>query len=245
MLCVNPFRTEGEEFGCGKCLPCRFKRRRTWVGRMQLESLLHRHSCFVTLTYKEAPDGFRKEDVQSYVRALRKRGVRLRYFGVGERGSRGGRVHWHVAMFGVSAAQQDVLRKCWHHGFVDIGEFNGKVAHYIAKYICKGGDCARISSLKPGIGADFAPRMAALLPGSIEDVPPGIRVSGRIVPVSRYVRNRVRQAMGRSEGTPSSVREKQKGEYLAGDSALRERQRENGYLSAVVRLDIMKSKEKL
>lgn len=249
MLCVNPYRTGKEEFGCGKCLPCRFSKRRMWVGRMLLESRLHRHSCFVTLTYKRCPDGLRKEDFQRFVRALRKRGLHCRYLAVGEFGTRSGRPHFHAVLFGVSIAQGAVLRRCWDHGFIDVGEFNGRTASYVAKYLCKSYDKGEppvvLRSLKPGIGGDFAPRLAGVLPGRLSDVPAGIRVDGRIVAVGRYVRKKVRVLLGREGTTPVSERERMRAEYAAEDSLVREARRENQYLSALARLEIMRSKEKL
>lgn len=250
MLCVNPYRTGKEEFGCGKCLPCRFTKRRVWVGRIMLELQAHRHSAFVTLTYKDAPDDFSEHDVRLCLKALRRRYGRIRYLLVGERGTKGGRVHYHMALFGVSPTESRGIGRCWSRGFVDVGELNSASAHYLVKYLLKDGERFRRMSLKPGIGGLLVNQIGARLEphfrsGGIEDVPPSIRVAGREVPVGRYVRKKVRAMLGRDERTPVSVRLRQQEDYGLQDSAVRECKRENTYLSALQRLEIMKTKEKL
>lgn len=252
MLCVNPYKTGKEEFGCGKCLPCRFAKRRVWVGRIMLELQCHRHSCFVTLTYKEAPSGYVEKDVQMFFKRLRRVCGKVRYLLVGEKGSKGGRVHYHLALFGVSAGQYRDIDRCWGLGFTDVGELNSQSAAYIVKYMLKGDASERFvrRSLKPGIGGlvvgEVSARMAPLLEsGVLEDVPTGIRSSGRIFPMSGYVRRKVRLKVGRSHVTPQSVRLAQQAEYAAKCPVLREKERENAYVSALGRLSIMKSKEKL
>lgn len=256
MLCINPYKTGKEEFGCGKCLPCKFTKRRVWVGRIVVESLCHRHSCFVTLTYKDAPDEFSDSDVRLFFKRLRRSVGNVRYLLVGEKGSRSGRIHYHVALFGVSIAQSATLRRCWKEGFIDVGELNAGSAAYLVKYMLKSdsGEVFRRMSLKPGIGAGPDKKMVKSLgaqlgpllhEGRIEDVPPSIRVGSRMYPVSRYVRAKVREKVGRSPLTPQSVRSTQQDEYASQCPVHRERVRENGYTSALCRLEIMKSKEKL
>lgn len=252
MLCIAPYKTGKEEFGCGKCLPCKFAKRRVWVGRVMLELHCHRHSCFVTLTYKEAPDGFSEEDVRLFFKRLRRRRGAVRYLLVGEKGSKGGRVHYHVALFGVSVTERANIDKCWGLGFVDVGELNAKSAAYLVKYMLKGEDheSFRRMSLKPGIGglavgtvaAHLAPLLAS---GVIDDVPPGVRCGERIFPMSRYVRSKVRVGLGRDGTTPASVRAVAQAEYAAEDGSLRERKRLNSYETALCRLAILRSKEKL
>lgn len=250
MLCVNPYRTGKEEFGCGKCLPCKFARRRVWVGRIMLELQAHKSSCFVTLTYKEAPDDFNSDDVRLFLKELRRKHGRARYLLVGERGAKSGRIHYHVALFGVSPTERGIIARSWKRGFVDVGELNSRSAHYLVKYLLKDGESFRRMSLKPGIGGllvdQIGARVGPLLASEvIEDVPTSIRVANRMVPIGRYVRKKVREKVGRSGLTPQSVRELQRAEYALQDAAVRECKRENGYLSCLGRLEVMKTKEKL
>lgn len=253
MLCINPYRTGVEEFGCGKCVTCRFTKRRRWVGRLMLELQSHKHSCFVTLTFKEVPDDFPGTYMAAFMRSLRRVRGSCRYFGVAEYGTRSGRGHYHLALFGVSAAERCAIAKAWDRGFVHIGELNSASAHYLVKYALKdfNGEKPFVRmSLKPGIGALYVERMAdsvrALVDGGqLEDVPAGVRVAGRIYPKGRYIRGLEREALGRDRRTPQIVRAEQIREYAEADPGERERVRSNGYQSALARLAIIKTKEKL
>lgn len=253
MLCVNPYRTGKEEFGCGKCLPCKFAKRRVWIGRMMLELHCHAASCFVTLTYKDEPNEFEPDHLRVLFKQLRRRRGPFRYLAVGERGKASGRRHYHVALFGVSMAESFAVRECWVHGFVDVGELNSRSSAYLVKYLLKDyGDEKpfRRMSLKPGIGGLAVGRLAAglaplLSSEVIEDVPPAIRVAARKFPLGSYVRKKVRVLSGRDPHTPALVRAQHQEEYKAKCPLQRERERENGYVSALCRLEILKSKEKL
>lgn len=253
MLCIAPFKTGKEEFGCGKCVTCKFAKRRTMVGRIMLELACHKASCFATLTYKEAPSGYVESDVRLFFKRLRRKVAGVRYLLVGERGSRSGRVHYHVALFGVSISQSAVLRECWNAGFVDVGELNEASAAYLVKYMLKSnGDEKpfRRMSLKPGIGGLVVKQLAGQLAPLfsmevIKDVPVALRSAGRMYPISGYVRRKVRVECGMPHTTPSAVRAISQAEYAAECPVSRENRRVNGYESALGRMAIMKSKEKL
>lgn len=117
---------KGVPFGCGKCLACRVKKRREWTTRLLLEMLKHDSGCFLTLTLSEdyvstTEDGLRtlsKDELQLFFKRFRrnlehfkKRKCPIRYFAVGEYGSRGTeRPHYHAIIFGVSDMDIDVIK---------------------------------------------------------------------------------------------------------------------------------------
>ena len=39
---------------CGQCIGCRLERSRQWAIRCVHEASLHKHNCFITLTYNDA-----------------------------------------------------------------------------------------------------------------------------------------------------------------------------------------------
>lgn len=105
---------------------------------MMLEQSRHEFSVFVTLTYAEAPEELVPDHMAYFVRRLRLINPRpLRFYGVGEYGSKGGRPHYHLALFGVSMADEALIQSCWTRGFVHIGELNRWSAQYLTKYVCK------------------------------------------------------------------------------------------------------------
>lgn len=104
---------------CGRCIGCRLDYSKQWANRCMMEAQYHEHSCFITLTYDDlhVPRSYgrsslggscisyslHKEDLQKFFKRLRKHfeGVKIRYFGCGEYGSRTFRPHYHVILFGI------------------------------------------------------------------------------------------------------------------------------------------------
>ena len=60
---------------CRQCVECRLERSRLWAMRCMHEASLHRHNCFVTLTYSDEylPDRGRLEysDYQKFMKRFR------------------------------------------------------------------------------------------------------------------------------------------------------------------------------
>lgn len=127
MLCKHPFMGGSIAYGCGQCLPCRINRSRLWTWRQFLESLLHEHNCFCTLTYDDdhlpANGALQPKDLQLFLKRLRREidPLRIRYFAVGEYGEKTRRPHYHLTLFGLSRSQildgglYDAARKSTHH----------------------------------------------------------------------------------------------------------------------------------
>lgn len=114
---------------------------------MQLEALEHDESVFVTLTYDEAnlpPGGIlSKLEMQLFMKKLRmalhrKLGLLIRYFIAGEYGSKHGRPHYHLILFGFPYMEEELLRATWTKGFIDFRPYEEKHAAYVAKYVAKG-----------------------------------------------------------------------------------------------------------
>lgn len=267
MLCIRPFRFKGGEFGCGQCMPCRVNRRRMWTARIVLESYCHQHCSFITLTYADVPRGhhgppapyvvsLQKKHLQDFFKRLRiESPVRLRYFAVGEYGEMSGRAHFHAAVFGLPSTSQDIVARVWGYGSVLVGTLNKESAQYVAGYVCKKMTCKEdyrlrgrapefaVMSRKPGIGAIATNAIAASWDAagalSVEgDVPAVVRINGALMPVGQYLRRMLRLKLGMEKNMPQGKREELAMMFEVEDSALRERKRENTYLSVQARLKI-------
>lgn len=221
MKCAKPFKKNGIEFGCGQCMPCRIDRSRLWTSRILLESRLHDHNCFVTLTYDDAhlpPGGtLNKRHCQLFLKRLRKKypAKGVRFFAVGEYGDTSQRPHYHLCLFGVSLFDEHLVQNAWRDrkgapiGFVKVDELNAGTAGYVSQYVCKkwtnGNDLHTqeklrgrapefaTMSLRPGIGAPAARVIARAIENRELDIPSTLRVDGTIRPLGRYVKRKIRE----------------------------------------------------
>lgn len=156
---------------CGKCLVCLQKSRNEWTFRLEME---HRYSCgalFITLTYDEkhlrSDCNLNKRDVQLFLKRLRKRvDNRIRYFAVGEYGSKFGRPHYHILLF--NCTDDRAVRDSWKDskaepiGLVHVGRVTPASIAYCTKYIIQKGDAPadrekpfRLMSRAFGIGGRY------------------------------------------------------------------------------------------
>lgn len=110
---LKPFNID-----CGQCLGCKLSKAREWAIRCTHEAKMHKHSCFLTLTFNDAglvgrqnsyKENEKKEihslnvkDFQLFMKRLRKKTKikKLSYYHCGEYGELNGRPHYHVLLFG-------------------------------------------------------------------------------------------------------------------------------------------------
>lgn len=153
---------------CGQCIFCRIHKSVEWTIRCKHESSLHVQNCFVTLTFNDehvakTPEGLLtlppyQAFFQKFLKRLRKSYGKVRYYAVGEYGSRTFRPHYHAIIFGwfPSDAQihhfeeghpvyiSDQLQRLWSdpetkkpYGFVTVGQVTDASIAYVAKYCMK------------------------------------------------------------------------------------------------------------
>lgn len=131
---------------CGKCLACLSSKRYDWSFRLMQEYRVASSAHFVTLTYSEkfVPDGgLVKRHLQLYLKRLRKKTPKLRYYAVGEYGEETRRPHYHAIIF--NAREKDI-RSSWTLrnaiskreepiGIVHVGSVTEASVQYTLKYI--------------------------------------------------------------------------------------------------------------
>lgn len=159
---------------CGRCAFCLATRRSDWVQRLMVEWRSAEQALFVTLTYANPhlhffrnSDGhdvaqLHKRDLQLWFKKVRKAGHKLRYYAVGEYGSKTYRPHYHVLLFG--SVPQDVVRKTWDKGQVHIGRVTYASCGYCTKYVINSKVSEmrngreppfQVMSRRPGIGSGY------------------------------------------------------------------------------------------
>lgn len=154
------------EIPCGQCWECRLQYSRMWAERIMLEATAHEHTWFVTLTYNDEhlPSNFsglpefenlrslQPEDMTLFLKRLRTNsGQKFRYYYAGEYGSKSGRPHYHMILFGFEFDDLELykrtsfgdlktsqfLEKTWGKGFCTIAECTYETAAYTARYVMK------------------------------------------------------------------------------------------------------------
>lgn len=185
MLCPYPLNIQKHgqpdprvrlEVPCGKCHICQNNRRTEWTIRLTEEAKEHHKMCFVTLTYDEnnLPYGqyvntLDKRDLQLFFKRLRKTvsPKKIRYYAVGEYGSKSIRAHYHALLFGLDKDDDETIQKSWQLGNIHIGNINEKSIKYVTKYHVNRGSAPLGSqkeyvtmSTKPPIGFGYLSKMA-------------------------------------------------------------------------------------
>lgn len=139
---------------CGQCRGCRLERSRQWATRCIHEAAMYDSSSFVTLTYNNdnCPVSLRYGDFQKFMRKLRKRHGKARFFMCGEYGDENSRPHFHACLFGVHFSDRvpisavsggptlyrsSILERLWPHGFASVGDVTFESAAYVARYVMK------------------------------------------------------------------------------------------------------------
>ena len=181
-MCLNPVKIVDVGWvACRECWQCRERKVDDWVGRNIAESKTATAAHVVTLTYGEdakigSIDHIRAavltySDVQKYLKHLRSDGFPVRYFVVGEYGSKKGRAHWHIVLYWQGAVPEHKLRenfaqKHWPHGWSYWDKVSPSAIRYACKYLQKDAhDDARqgfgpMPSKKPPLGDAYFKQLA-------------------------------------------------------------------------------------
>lgn len=179
MRCISPLfirSSSSREFvPCGKCNFCLSVKREEWTFRLLQEAKQSKTAAFLTLTYEDGTvpttsDGLldlRKRDLQLFQKRLRKENAKfvpwpVRYYSVGEYGTRTERPHYHSIMFNVCKDVSARYSDIWSAGMVRVGDVNVASIHYVTKYVINRiGDYGgreppfSLMSKRPGIGSSY------------------------------------------------------------------------------------------
>lgn len=154
MQCMTPMSIyrngKTEIVPCGKCPNCLSRNRSGFNLRLSTELKNSVATYFVTLTYsnenlplKPTKDGsiepaFNKRHLQLYLKFLRNKGLKFKYFAVAEYGERLHRPHYHFLLFCKEHTDSiaDLLNE-WKYGNIHIAHANVAALHYCTKDMLK------------------------------------------------------------------------------------------------------------
>lgn len=146
MQCVTPIPLRKQEIvvPCGKCNACLQRKRADWCIRLHYElKACNGMAVFSTLTYSDenlplADDEptLVKADFQNFMKRLRKANpTPIRYYCVGEYGTKFGRPHYHALIFGADKSIVESMSAEWKLGNVHNGSVNSATIEYVTKYV--------------------------------------------------------------------------------------------------------------
>lgn len=176
-MCPNPYlvRTRPPlrkivEVPCGRCVYCRRARSREWSTRLIHQLATTPDALFVTLTIDDdniLANDLSKRDLQLYLKRLRKGTIKtVKYYAIGDYGDKTGRAHYHLIIFGLNFSDQELVKKSWTKGYVDVGTVTVESIRYVTHYIIDAVkyDYTLANKQKPfallskGLGLEYASR---------------------------------------------------------------------------------------
>lgn len=217
---------------CGKCNFCLQSKRMDWSFRLSQELKRASTAKFVTMTYDEpnlpwkdyvddagechTVPTLNKSDVQLYQKRLRKAHSEaweednfpqpppaVRYYTVGEYGTKTLRPHYHSILFNVHPKILSRLPDIWQKGNVQVGTVSPASIHYVTKYVINrtmdfGGREPPFSfmSKRPGIGADY---LRTHTKWHRDDMRNFAQVNGITTRLPRYYKDRIFDENERAE----------------------------------------------
>lgn len=228
-----PIIQKGERYWvpCGKCNFCLQNNRISWAIRMMEEEKVSKSAYFLTLTYDDkniphiwdgdTPTGqttLDKKHLSNFHQSIKRKQKRLlkksyndwkiRYFSVGEYGSKTLRPHYHSAIYNVRPEILDAVvleNEVWGKGRIHVGTITDGSANYVAKYMIdrnmieekekeKGWQKPfTVMSRNPGLGYDYVKHNATWHKGKDLYNPDNFRLymiqNGYKKPLPRYYKN--------------------------------------------------------
>lgn len=217
MSCINPILLKdlNQYVPCGKCQPCLKRNAQSWAFRLMVEEKKSFYSLFVTLTYSNenvpvCKNGMtlNKKDVQKFFKRLRKNnpGISLKYFVVGEYGTKTWRPHYHFLIFLNRRLFFNDILKAWsldgkEIGNIHIGYVSGNSVMYTLKYMMKSKrvpaykDDVRVPefrTMSKGVGIDYLTRaMISYHKNNLFEKFYCTNKGGFIIPMPRYFRDKI------------------------------------------------------
>lgn len=162
---------------CGNCAACLSSKRESWTIRLFEESKNYLYSLFITLTYDDGHLVYAvsptvvKRDIQLFFKRLRKKlSLPIRYYTVGEYGTKTQRPHYHIILFSEEEVTSNQLIEAWSDkqlnpiGNIVIGKCSIQSISYVCKYhVLKGkyptGTAPPFTLMSKGIGRSYIKKM--------------------------------------------------------------------------------------
>lgn len=206
---LSPEHDRPSALPCGRCAYCRSINQKTWSLRLFLESQRYNNLCFVTLTYspEHCPADYSlvPSHLQSFIKRLRyylPNNLKIKYFAVGEYGSRRGRPHYHILFYNLPRMFFHYVKYAWSYGMIDfdVPRNNQATIKYITNYVMKKiGSLKQVSNyyegrlppflrVSKGMGLYFVEKMSFYTDK--------LQIGNRIYTIGRYLKRKLAEKIG-------------------------------------------------
>lgn len=227
MRCISPLsiRRDGQRqtVPCGKCGFCLQSKRADWSFRLVQETKVASSAHFLTLTYEDDKLPFNqssglpeldKKHYQLFTKRLRKEQStfseeKIRYYSVGEYGTKTERPHYHSIMFNLSPLLENRLVDIWSHGHVKVGDVTPASIHYVTKYVINRYDDYNgreppfaLMSRKPALGRNYLDTHAKWHKKGLKNY---TKVNGQLGRLPRYYREKLFTQLEREKMALESI----------------------------------------
>lgn len=172
MSCLSPLNIKTKEKGrinvpCGRCLPCLQRKRDDWSFRLAQELKTAKSAVFLTLTYSDdnipwadTEMALDKDRLKAFLKKLKRNNKwTLKYYSVGEYGTKTGRPHYHAILFNATESTLNSLLDIWDLGSHHIGAANPASIRYLTKYVINKKDdthlVAPFALISKGLGKNY------------------------------------------------------------------------------------------
>lgn len=222
-----------DTYPCGSCPECAKAKLSAWLFRFEHQLKISSNPLFVTLTYddnhlpysseqthidtatgeiitKLARPTLDKRDVQLFLKSLRKAHSkshlsRIRYYCVGEYGTRRQRPHYHLIMFNL--ADVNLIQKCWAKGHTYAPPLKSGGIQYVLKYLSKPKSPKHLNRVREfslvsqKLGLNYLTPAIVRYHHSTPDNAVCTTLSGHKIPVPKYFKEKLYPStLERSEG---------------------------------------------
>lgn len=212
----NKYTGKYSDIPCGKCPACKTRRVNIWAFRLMQEEKTAISSQFITLTYDSANIpitsvgncSLSKTDLQKFFKRLRRNAEHqtggntgeikessIKYFAVGEYGTKTNRPHYHIILFNAPIAQ---ILPSWDNGEVHYGKVEAASVKYTLKYMLKKGKKQaddmepQFALMSKGLGLGYlTPEMLKWHKADKNNRMYTNLLDGKKVPMSRYYKEKI------------------------------------------------------
>jgi len=150
---------------CGKCLPCKMRKRSSWSFRLVQELRYSKSAYFVTLTYEDkflpSSENEMKTQITLALKRIRKQNkalwpeMKLSYYLTAELGAETKRPHFHAIIFNLHDSYEKILKKEWELGMFQVFPANEAMINYTTGYFLEEEKDTLFYLMSKGLGKTY------------------------------------------------------------------------------------------